>query len=93
MSKNLENLIRAKNIFWSDKMYSNIVDLAVLQLTSMDETVRENYGKLLMNIPLNIVLPKLNKAGLISNYKVIIYIYIYHWVKEKVTFDYYFISR
>ncbi|XP_032454231.1 uncharacterized protein LOC100677819 isoform X1 [Nasonia vitripennis] len=67
--KNIESLLKAKQVSWSEEIYSNIVDLATLHLTSLDKTVRETYGHLLMNIPLNIVIPKLNKAGLLSDDK------------------------
>lgn len=62
--------MKGKQAAWSDEVYASIVDLASLHLTSLNETVREKYGKLLMNVPLNIVIPKLNKAGLLSDNKV-----------------------
>lgn len=66
----LEILMNAKNVAWKKETYSSIVDLAMLHLTSCDKTVREKYGSLLMRMPVNIVIQKLNRECLFSDTKV-----------------------
>lgn len=65
-----EMLMTAKNVVWRQETYSSIVDLATLHLTSCNKTIREKYGALLMCMPINIVIPKLNKQYLFSDTKV-----------------------
>lgn len=65
-----EILMSAKNVAWREEIYSGIADLASLHLTSRDQVVREKYGSLLTRVPLNIVIPKLNKECLLSETKV-----------------------
>jgi len=60
----------AKDVMWKQEIYSSIVDLATLHLTSCDKKLREKYGMLLMLMPINIVIPKLNKECLLSDTKV-----------------------
>lgn len=67
--KSIEKL--TKQVSWPDDVYSSVVDLATLHLTSFDQSIRANYGRLLMNIPLNIVVQKLNKLVLLSDNKVL----------------------
>ncbi|KAJ8664855.1 hypothetical protein QAD02_006517 [Eretmocerus hayati] len=69
VGKNLESLLKSKQVSWSEDVYNSIVDLAILHLTSSDKNVREKYGQLLLSIPLNIVIPKLNRAGLLLDSK------------------------
>ncbi|KOX79166.1 Serine/threonine-protein kinase SMG1 [Melipona quadrifasciata] len=64
-----EILMSAKNVIWKEEMYACIVDLVMLHLTSRDEIVRDKYGSLLTQIPLNIVIPKLNRECLLSETK------------------------
>ncbi|XP_076757575.1 serine/threonine-protein kinase Smg1 isoform X3 [Xylocopa sonorina] len=64
-----EILMNAKNVTWKEEIYSSIVDLVMLHLTSRDEIIREKYGSLLTRVPLNIVIPKLNKECLLSETK------------------------
>lgn len=64
-----EILMSAKNVVWKEEIYECIVDLVMLHLTSRDEIVREKYGSLLTRVPLNIVIPKLNKECLLSETK------------------------
>ncbi|KAL0113113.1 hypothetical protein PUN28_012373 [Cardiocondyla obscurior] len=64
-----EMLMTAKNVVWKQETYSSIVDLATLHLTSCNKTIREKYGVLLMCMPINIVIPKLNKQYLFSDTK------------------------
>ncbi|KAG7209878.1 hypothetical protein KM043_011480 [Ampulex compressa] len=64
-----ETLMSAKNVAWRQELYSSIVDLAMLHLTSRNKSVREKYRSLLMRVPLNIVIPKLNRECLISDTK------------------------
>ncbi|XP_020295832.1 serine/threonine-protein kinase SMG1 isoform X3 [Pseudomyrmex gracilis] len=64
-----EILMTAKNVIWKQEVYSNIVDLATLHLTSCNKTVRKKYGLLLILIPINIVIPKLNIEHLFSDTK------------------------
>lgn len=66
----LEILMTAKKVEWKQETYSSIVDLATLHLTSCNKTIREKYGSLLMCMPINIVIPKLNKEYLFSDTKV-----------------------
>lgn len=65
-----EILMTAKNVVWKQETYSSIVDLAMLHLTSCDKTVREKYSSLLMRMPINIVIQKLNRECLFSDTKV-----------------------
>ncbi|XP_011150895.1 serine/threonine-protein kinase SMG1 [Harpegnathos saltator] len=65
----LEILMTAKNVVWKQETYSSIVDLAMLHLTSCDQTVRKKYSSLLMRMPINIVMQKLNKQCLFSDTK------------------------
>lgn len=65
-----EMLFNAKGISWPESIYVEIVDLIILHSTSLDKIVREKYVRLLMNVPLNIVIPKLNKETLLSETKV-----------------------
>lgn len=65
-----EILMSAKNVTWKEEIYGYIVDLVMLHLTSRDEVVREKYGSLLTRVPLNIVIPKLNKECVLSETKV-----------------------
>lgn len=65
----LEILMTAKKVEWKLETYSSIVDLATLHLTSCNKTIREKYGSLLMSMPINIVIPKLNKEYLFSDTK------------------------
>lgn len=65
-----EILLSSKNVVWRQEIYSSIVDFAMLHLTSYNKHVREKYSQLLMNVPLNIVIPKLNKECLPSETKV-----------------------
>ncbi|XP_014477330.1 PREDICTED: serine/threonine-protein kinase SMG1 isoform X2 [Dinoponera quadriceps] len=65
----LEILMTAKNVRWKQETYSSIVDLAMLHLTSCDKTVREKYSSLLMHMPVNIVIQKLNRECLFSDTK------------------------
>lgn len=65
-----EILMTAKNVIWKYEIYSSVVDLATLHLTSCDKIVREKYGSLLMRMPINIVMQKLNKECLFSDTKV-----------------------
>lgn len=65
-----EILMSAKSVTWKEEMYACIVDLVMLHLTSRDEIVRDKYGSLLTQIPLNIVVPKLNRECLLSETKV-----------------------
>ncbi|XP_034180761.2 serine/threonine-protein kinase Smg1 isoform X1 [Osmia lignaria lignaria] len=64
-----EILMSAKNVTWKEEIYGYIVDLVMLHLTSRDEVVREKYGSLLTRVPLNIVIPKLNKECVLSETK------------------------
>ncbi|KZC05708.1 Serine/threonine-protein kinase SMG1 [Dufourea novaeangliae] len=64
-----EILMSAKNVTWKEEIYYCIVDLATLHLTSREHIVREKYGSLLTHVPLNIVVPKLNKECLVSETK------------------------
>ncbi|XP_026671607.1 serine/threonine-protein kinase SMG1 [Ceratina calcarata] len=64
-----EILMSAKNVTWKEEIYASIVDLVMLHLTSRDEIVREKYGSLLTRVPLNIVIPKLNREYLLSETK------------------------
>ncbi|XP_035721238.1 serine/threonine-protein kinase SMG1-like isoform X1 [Vespa mandarinia] len=64
-----EILLSSKNVVWRQEIYSSIVDFAMLHLTSYDKHVREKYSQLLINVPLNIVIPKLNKECLPSETK------------------------
>lgn len=64
-----EMLFNAKGISWPESIYVEIVDLIILHSTSLDKIVREKYVRLLMNVPLNIVIPKLNKETLLSETK------------------------
>ena len=66
-----ELLFSTKGVTWPEKTYMEIVDLAIIHSTSSDKTVREKYRSLLMNVPLNIVIPKLKKESLLSETKVI----------------------
>lgn len=66
----LEILMAAKDVVWKQEIYSSIVDLATLHLTSCDKKLRDKYGTLLMLMPINIVIPKLNKECLFSDTKV-----------------------
>lgn len=66
----LEMLVTARNVVWKQETYSSIVDLATLHLTSCNKTIREKYGALLMCMPINIVIPKLNRQYLFSDTKV-----------------------
>ncbi|XP_043258587.1 serine/threonine-protein kinase SMG1 isoform X3 [Colletes gigas] len=75
----LEMLMSAKNVAWREEIYSCIVDLATLHLTSCDEVVREKYGSFLTCVPLNIVIPKLNKECLLSETKK------HQWIKNYST--------
>lgn len=68
-----EILMTAKNVVWKQEVYSNIVDLATLHLTSCNKTVRKKYGLLLILIPINIVIPKLNIEHLFSDTKVSVF--------------------
>ncbi|KAL6442065.1 hypothetical protein ACFW04_002410 [Cataglyphis niger] len=65
----LEILMTAKKVEWKLETYSCIIDLATLHLTSCNKTIREKYGSLLMCMPINIVIPKLNKEYLFSDTK------------------------
>ncbi|XP_034948666.1 serine/threonine-protein kinase SMG1 isoform X2 [Chelonus insularis] len=67
--KNLELIISDKKITWPENMYVEIVDLAILHLTSCDKNIRQQYGNLLMNIPINIVISKINRQCLQSETK------------------------
>ncbi|KYN40743.1 Serine/threonine-protein kinase SMG1 [Trachymyrmex septentrionalis] len=64
-----EMLMTAKDVVWKQGTYLSIVDLATLHLTSCNKTIREKYGALLMCMPINIVLSKLNKQHLFSDTK------------------------
>ncbi|KAG5339618.1 SMG1 kinase, partial [Acromyrmex charruanus] len=64
-----EMLMTAKDVVWKQETYLSIVDLATLHLTSCNKTIREKYGALLMCMPINIVLSKLNKQHLFSDTK------------------------
>lgn len=64
-----EILLNAKNVTWKEEMYMSVVDLVILHLTSRDEIVRDKYGSLLTQVPLNIVIPKFNKECLLSETK------------------------
>ncbi|XP_015595300.1 serine/threonine-protein kinase SMG1 [Cephus cinctus] len=66
---NFEVLMSVKSVTWPEQIYVDIVELAILHLTSYNKNVREKYSRLLMNVPLNIVIPKLNKECLISETK------------------------
>lgn len=68
----LKILMTAKKVEWKLETYSCIIDLATLHLTSCNKTIREKYGSLLMCMPINIVIPKLNKEYLFSDTKVTI---------------------
>ena len=71
-------LLNAKGVTWPESTFIEIVDLAIVHSTSFDKTVQQKYGRLLMNIPLNIVIPKLNKETLLSETKVkFTYIFFY----------------
>lgn len=67
---NFEVLTSVKNIFWPEQIYLDIIDLAILHLTSHNQDVHRKYARLLMNLPLDIVIPKLNRACLVSETKV-----------------------
>ncbi|XP_031845911.1 serine/threonine-protein kinase Smg1 isoform X3 [Nomia melanderi] len=64
-----EMMLSAKNVVWGEQVYSRIVDLGMLHLTSREEILREKYGSLLTRVPLNIVIPKLNTEHLLSETK------------------------
>ncbi|XP_011689275.1 PREDICTED: serine/threonine-protein kinase SMG1 [Wasmannia auropunctata] len=64
-----EMLMTAKNVMWKQETYSSIVDLAMLHLTSCNKRICEKYGALLMCMPVNIVISKLNKQYLFSDTK------------------------
>ncbi|XP_012271718.1 serine/threonine-protein kinase SMG1 isoform X2 [Orussus abietinus] len=66
---NIEALIGAKNATWSEETYSSIADLAMMHITSNDATVKDKYGQLLMYVPVNIVIQKLNRRCLLSDTK------------------------
>jgi len=66
----LEILMTAKNMVWKQEIYSSIVDLVILHLMSCNKIVKEKYNSLLMHMPINIVIPKLNKECLFSDTKV-----------------------
>lgn len=61
---NLEVLISDKKVTWPESVYIGIVDLVILHLTSYDENIRKKYGNLLMLVPINIVIPRINKQYL-----------------------------
>lgn len=65
-----EILMTAKNVVWKQEIYSSVVDLATLHLTSCNKTVREKYGSLLVRMPINVVMQKLNRERLFSDTKV-----------------------
>ncbi|XP_066595255.1 serine/threonine-protein kinase SMG1 isoform X2 [Prorops nasuta] len=65
----LSFLMNTKNILWPEKVFLRLVDLIKLHLTSSNANVRRLYGQLLMSIPLNIVMPKLNNECLLSETK------------------------
>jgi len=66
----LEILMTTKNVIWKQEIYSSIVDLVTLHLMSCNKIVKEKYNSLLMHMPINIVIPKLNKECLFSDTKV-----------------------
>ncbi|XP_044575793.1 serine/threonine-protein kinase SMG1 isoform X2 [Cotesia glomerata] len=66
---NLEILISNKKVLWPESVYIKIVDLVILHLTSYDKAVRSKYGNLLMNLPINIVIPRINRQSLQSETK------------------------
>ncbi|KAL6259418.1 hypothetical protein P5V15_009339 [Pogonomyrmex californicus] len=72
-----KTLMTAKNVVWKQETYSSIVDLVTLHLTSCNKTIREKYGALLMCMPIDIVISKLNKQYLFSDTKKIREIEIY----------------
>ncbi|XP_058794779.1 serine/threonine-protein kinase SMG1 [Phymastichus coffea] len=67
--KNIESIMKSNQVCWSDEEYCSILDLITLHLTSFDKTVCEAYRNLLVHIPLNIVIARVNKAGLLSDNK------------------------
>ncbi|XP_046606357.1 serine/threonine-protein kinase SMG1 isoform X1 [Neodiprion virginianus] len=69
VGKNFEVLTSVKNIFWPEQIYLDLIDLAILHLTSHNPNVHRKYAQLLMNLPLDIVIPKLNRACLVSETK------------------------
>ncbi|XP_043280213.1 serine/threonine-protein kinase SMG1 isoform X1 [Venturia canescens] len=66
---NLEILINDDRVIWPEHVYTGIVKLAMLNLTSYHESVRTKYGQLLTNVPINIVISLLNKQCLRSETK------------------------
>ncbi|XP_057324226.1 serine/threonine-protein kinase SMG1 isoform X1 [Microplitis mediator] len=66
---NLEILISDKKVVWPESIYIKIVDLSILHLTSYDKTLRSKYGNLLMHVPINIVIPRINRQCLQSETK------------------------
>ena len=68
---NLEVLIGDGRAIWPEFVYTGIVDLAMLHLTSYHENVRKKYLQLLSHVPINIVLSLLNRQCLRSETKVL----------------------
>ncbi|XP_011302537.1 serine/threonine-protein kinase SMG1 isoform X2 [Fopius arisanus] len=66
---NLEILLNDKKINWSESVYLGVIDLAILHLTSFNTTVRKKYGALLINVPVHIVIPRINRQNLQSETK------------------------
>lgn len=69
----LKILMTPKDVVWKQEIYSNIIELITLHLTSKDEKLREKYSILLILMPINIVIPKLNIECLFSDTKVSVF--------------------
>ncbi|KAK0173761.1 hypothetical protein PV328_006909 [Microctonus aethiopoides] len=67
--KNLAIFIGDKKVVWPESVYMGIIDIAILHLTSYNEDVRKQYGNLLIKVPINFVIPRINKQYLQSETK------------------------
>lgn len=68
--ENFEVLIGDGRATWPEYVYTGIVGLAMLHLTSYHKTVRQKYSQLLTKVPVNIVISILNRQCLRSETKV-----------------------
>ncbi|XP_015127883.1 serine/threonine-protein kinase SMG1 [Diachasma alloeum] len=69
IGNNIEILMNDKKVNWSESVYLGVIDLSILHLTSFDATTRKKYGALLIKVPVNIVIPRINRQNLQSETK------------------------
>ncbi|XP_063980993.1 serine/threonine-protein kinase SMG1 [Diachasmimorpha longicaudata] len=69
IGNNLEILMNDKKVNWPEAMYLKVIDLSILHLTSLDGPTRKKYGAVLINVPIDVVIPRMKRQNLLPETK------------------------